>query len=232
MIPVINTKGKPARFARGHNFIGKNNPSWNGGEYINNKGYVKVLAPNHPFADEHGHVLKHRLVMEQYLGKYLKPEEHIHHKDGNKLNNDISNLELINRSKHSKITASTNPQCQKKDFSGTVCMECGTTETSKTKNGQPHWMLNPITKKPYVCERCYRRIKHSIQTKVEKRRVDPSGWFCSLCGRTKSEGTDGRLLWYNDGAGGKWCKNCYNKDRKKKKEKIKRGSNTERGCLK
>lgn len=38
--------------------------------------------------------LEHRLVMEQHLGRKLLPKENVHHKDGDRLNNDISNLEL------------------------------------------------------------------------------------------------------------------------------------------
>lgn len=47
-------------------------------------------------------VYVHRTVMEQKLGRKLKPGELVHHKDENKLNNDPDNLELTNRSKHAK----------------------------------------------------------------------------------------------------------------------------------
>lgn len=40
----------------------------------------------------------HRAVMEELLGRPLAAHEHVHHKDGDKLNNDWSNLELwVNR---------------------------------------------------------------------------------------------------------------------------------------
>lgn len=39
-------------------------------------------------------VLEHRLVMETQLGRKLLPNETVHHRDGNRLNNDITNLEL------------------------------------------------------------------------------------------------------------------------------------------
>lgn len=215
MIPVINTKGKPARFATGHNFKGKNNPKWIGGEWINNKGYLMVPAPNHPRKDSHGYYPKHRLVMEQHLGRYLDPTEEVHHRDNNKLNNEISNLTLFDRSSHSKITASINPQCQKQDLSGRICLECGSDKTSISKNGQPHWMFHPISKKGYVCERCYRKIKYSIQTNVSYRRVDIESRFCSGCEKRNSMAKDGRLIWYKDGKGGWFCKNCYYKSRMK-----------------
>ena len=46
---------------------------------------------------------EHRYVMEQHLGRPLEPNEVVHHKDGDKRNNDIDNLELTSRSEHSRM---------------------------------------------------------------------------------------------------------------------------------
>lgn len=53
---------------------------------------------NHPPIKKNKYIQEHRLVMEDYLGRYLKPKEVIHHIDGNKLNNDINNLQLFKNS--------------------------------------------------------------------------------------------------------------------------------------
>lgn len=49
---------------------------------------------------------EHRLVMEKFLGRKLTFDEVVHHKDGNGLNNDLSNLELMSRKEHSRLEGS------------------------------------------------------------------------------------------------------------------------------
>lgn len=65
-------------------------------------GYLKVKVKEHPAQDKRGYVLFHRLVMEHKLNRYLLEDEYIHHKDGNKLNNNIENLELMYGYEHAK----------------------------------------------------------------------------------------------------------------------------------
>ena len=48
-------------------------------------------------------VLKHREVIEQQRGRCLYPSELVHHKDGDKRNNDLENLEVTSRSAHSSM---------------------------------------------------------------------------------------------------------------------------------
>jgi hypothetical protein len=60
------------------------------------------------FIDSAGYFCKdkkrlHREAVEKFLGRKLKREECVHHIDGNKLNNDISNLQILSQSEHSKI---------------------------------------------------------------------------------------------------------------------------------
>ena len=45
---------------------------------------------------------EHRLVMQQFLGRVLRTEEIIHHKDGDGRNNAIENLQIMTRSEHSR----------------------------------------------------------------------------------------------------------------------------------
>lgn len=71
------------------------NGFWKGGRVIDKDGYVLVKAPNHPHSTKSGYVREHRLVMEKTLGRYMLPQEVVHHRDGNTQNNDPENLELF-----------------------------------------------------------------------------------------------------------------------------------------
>ena len=58
-------------------------------------GYILVRAPkDHPHARNDGSIYEHRLVMEKHLGRYLEPGEVVHHINGVREDNKISNLQL------------------------------------------------------------------------------------------------------------------------------------------
>jgi len=54
--------------------------------------YRVILSPGHPYADKDGFVYEHRLVVERAIGKPLAPRHHVHHVDGDGLNNAPNNL--------------------------------------------------------------------------------------------------------------------------------------------
>lgn len=66
-------------------------------------GYRVLLRPEHANSDSRGYILEHRLVMSEFLGRPLNEDEHIHHIDGDKLNNSLENLQVISRSEHTRI---------------------------------------------------------------------------------------------------------------------------------
>ncbi len=102
MIHSINIIGKPARFKNHHNIRGsKSTGHWKrGGRFINTQGYIFIHKSEHPFATKQGYVREHRLVMEEYLGRYLDPSEAVHHINGIKTDNKIENLKLMTFSEH------------------------------------------------------------------------------------------------------------------------------------
>ena len=67
----------------------RNNPS----VYIDGSGYVVC-----------GRQRVHRTVMEKHLDRKLGKDEHVHHKNGNKTDNRMENLQILSASEHSKLT--------------------------------------------------------------------------------------------------------------------------------
>lgn len=93
------SKGAAPRFC-GLDCLGKaqrgsSNPSYSGGRVPLNTGYVVVLAPWHPHADVRGYVLEHRFVMEQMIGRWLTPDEVVHHENEVRGDNIPRNLRLF-----------------------------------------------------------------------------------------------------------------------------------------
>lgn len=68
-------------------------------------GYEYVYMPEHPNAMKSGYVGKHRLVLENKLGRFLKNNEVAHHVNENKLDNSPENIELMSFSEHSRLHA-------------------------------------------------------------------------------------------------------------------------------
>lgn len=88
---VLKREGCPMR-PRGA--PGSRNGSYKGGRVVDRDGYVLILAPEHPNATKAGYVREHRLVAEQMLGRHLRPEEVVHHKNHDKSDNRPDNLEV------------------------------------------------------------------------------------------------------------------------------------------
>lgn len=78
-------------------------------------GYAKIRTPDHPYCDQDGYVLEHRLVAEHALRfnepdsphlvrlgnrTYLGPGVVVHHVDGDKLHNEPTNLAVMTPGEH------------------------------------------------------------------------------------------------------------------------------------
>ena len=106
-------RGYPCRFIHGHHarlFTPQQTSNWKGGilrERRRNKktgviheGYVLIHKPEHQLASKSGYVLEHRFVMCEHLGRIIGRHEHVHHKNGDRADNRIANLELLLINEH------------------------------------------------------------------------------------------------------------------------------------
>ena len=108
--PMMDQAGNPARATgrsvgrvlrrnkcqmRPTGALGARNRAWRGGRIVDKDGYVLLYCPDHPAATAAGYVREHRLVAEHALGRYLRAEEVVHHRDDNPANNSADNLEVF-----------------------------------------------------------------------------------------------------------------------------------------
>lgn len=64
--------------------------------------YVMEKLPGHPLANQKGFVLQHRRIWYEHYGEI--PANHvIHHKNEDKKDNRIENLECLSKSDHSRV---------------------------------------------------------------------------------------------------------------------------------
>lgn len=87
--------------------MGEKNAAWKGGRHLKD-GYWQVLvAPDDPFGPgptvraNRRYVPEHRLVMARAVGRPLRPDETVHHINGDRQDNRLENLQLRN-GKHGK----------------------------------------------------------------------------------------------------------------------------------
>ena len=72
---------------------GANSPAWKGGRVKRSSGYMNVLIGKQ-------YRMEHRVVMENLLGRPLRQDEVVHHRDHDRTNNAPENLQLMSRVEH------------------------------------------------------------------------------------------------------------------------------------
>lgn len=76
---------------------GKKHFNWKGGKSNHNLGYIYVST------SVGKRTLEHRLVIERKIGRKLKSTEIIHHINGDKKDNRLKNLQILNRASHASL---------------------------------------------------------------------------------------------------------------------------------
>lgn len=76
-----------------------------GHKKVRRDGYIAVYFPDHPRSTKEGYIMEHDLVMESVIGRWLNPNEVVHHINKIKADNRIENLLLMTKSEHASLHA-------------------------------------------------------------------------------------------------------------------------------
>lgn len=82
-----------------------------------NGGYVLAYVPKHPKAHTDGYVMLHTVLMERFLGRYLKPNEVVHHINHNRQDNRLENLKLMDKKEHMRMHMTERYEKRRNDLS-------------------------------------------------------------------------------------------------------------------
>lgn len=132
-----------------------------------------LYRPEHPNAKKNGYISQHRFVMSNHLGRTLLRTEEVHHKNENRSDNRLRNLQLCSHAEHRRLHKSK-----------AVCRKCGQPQRCKNlcvkhykesvekkarcKCGRQVW---PAGKSKVKCRKCYLKARRG---KAKSKR-------CSVC---------------------------------------------------
>lgn len=83
---------------------------WND-RIVSSHGYLKIrVGRDHPLADPNGYAYEHLVVWVSAGNPRPQPDELLHHKNEDRQDNRLHNLELISRSNHNRLHLADRPR--------------------------------------------------------------------------------------------------------------------------
>ena len=165
IVSIVNT-GKPRKYAKGHENLGRIYSNRKG-YTIDKDGYILIYVSDHPYKTKSNCVREHRLIYEHYLkilfdeDIYIPLDYDIHHINGNKDDNSLINIIPLHKSIHRGLEGKTR-QYKTIDTSERFCNLCGSYETKirgkgkQRRGGGKRWYRD-IT--GFLCINCYDIIR-------------------------------------------------------------------------
>jgi DNA-binding CsgD family transcriptional regulator len=129
--------------------------------------YKRIRISKHKTKD------RHRLVMEEKLGRELLSSELVHHRNENKDDDDVDNLELTTRSEHARL-----------HMTGKVLHECIKEKMSLAHKGKPVYSTAKLTSKQIMEIALLWSKGYSMRRIAKKYRVAHSTISAALSGKT------------------------------------------------
>lgn len=74
-----------------------------GHKKLREDGYVALYFPKYPHSNKEGYVMEHIYIMETYIGRMLKDNEVVHHRNHKRCDNRIENLQLMTFKEHAAL---------------------------------------------------------------------------------------------------------------------------------